>query len=116
MRTICENDIRNWKAWITCALAGIATIAQVEAASLIVENLDPYEEEIVKVYVTPIDMSAWGPNRISQPIPAGEYIEIDLDSFGDAICMFDVLIVEDDDDEYIYELMNLCRSPVLTFN
>ena len=105
---------KNWGSWITCALASIATVAQVEAAILVIENADPYDEEIVEVYVAPIDVSAWGPNRISQPIPAGEYIEIDLDSLGDAICMFDIRIVEDDSDEYIYQMMNLCRSPILT--
>ena len=106
---------KNWRMRITCAFACVAAAAQLEAATLIIENSDSFDEEITEVYVVPIELSAWGPNRISQPIPAGYYIEIDLDSFGEAICIFDVLIVEDDADEYEFE-MDLCRSPILIFN
>ena len=106
---------RNWKTRIACALGGIATATQMDAATLIIENSDSFDEEITEVYVAPVEVSVWGPNRISQPILAGEYTEIDLDGFGEAICFFDVLIVEDDADEYEFE-MDLCRSPILIFN
>ena len=103
----------NWITWITCAVAGAVAVAQVEAAVLIIENSDDgFNDEVTEVYVTPVGAEMWGPNRISQWISVGDYVEIGLDSFGDLICDFDVLIVEADGDEYIYE-MDLCIAPIL---
>ena len=104
---------------IAGALAGLAVIlfAQAEAVTLVVENANTwYNDEIKEVYVAPVGVSGWGPNRLQQWIPVGEYIEIDLDSFGDEICWFDIQIVDADDDEYVYQELDLCAAPILEFN
>ena len=51
-----------------------------------------------------------------QRIPVGEYVEIDLRSFGDGLCWFDVLIVDGGSEEYVYSELNLCETPILTFD
>ena len=92
-------------------------VARAETASLVVENANTWDDdEIKEVYVAPVGVSGWGPNRVSQRIPVEEYIEIDLDGFGDGICWFDILIVDTDDEGYEYLEQDLCEAPILTFD
>lgn len=114
-----EASRGRWRAGIAFALAGLAivSVARTEAANLVVENGNTWDDdEIKEVYVAPVGVAGWGPNRIWQRIPIGEYIEIDLNSFGDGICWFDVLIVDADGEEYVYHELNLCERPILTFD
>ena len=94
----------------------MVSVVRAEVA-LVIENANTWrDDEIKEVYVAPVGVSGWGPNRIRQWIPVGEYIEIDLGSFSDEICWFDILIVDADDEAYAYEEQNLCEAPILTFD
>lgn len=107
---------RGSRMGIACALAGIAMIGSAGEVTLVVENANTfYKNEVKEVHVAPVGVSGWGPNRILQRIPVGEYIEIDLDSFNE-ICWFDILIVDADGEKYMYQEQNLCEAPVLTFD
>ena len=118
-RKMEAGRIGRWRTGIACVFAGLAmvSVACAEAANLVVENRNTWDDDEIKgVYVAPVGVAGWGANRIWQPIPVGEYIEIDLQSFGDGICWFDVRIVDVDDEKYVYQELNLCRTPVLTFD
>ena len=82
------------------------------AVSLIVVNENSFSEDaIMEVYVSPVDADGWGPDRLGSPVPLGEYREIDLSSFGDRLCRFDVLIVDEDNESYEYPDVDLCNNP-----
>ena len=86
------------------------------AASLVVVNENTfYGDAVVAVHVAPSTVSGWGPNRLFGRLPVGENVEIDLRTFGDNICWFDILIVDDGAEEYEYYEINLCSESLLFF-
>ena len=68
------------------------------------------KDAITEVCVSPVDADGWL-GRLGSPMPLGEYRKIDLSSFGDRLCWFDVLIVDEDNEPYEYLDVDLCNSP-----
>ena len=102
---------------LLAAAAALAPTSAQAAVSLIVinENNTVHGDAIVEVYVSPTEATGWGPNRLRASVPPGDYAEIDLRAFGDQICEFDVMLVDEDGEAAEIAGVDLCTEPYIYF-
>ena len=83
------------------------------ADALIIENLST--RTVVAVHVAPVGMTGWGPNRLGPALPDSEHAVIDLGVFGSDICLFDVLVEDNQGESSEWTNVDLCDDPYLSY-
>ena len=102
-------------AALTVVAALAPTCAQAAVSLIVVNENTVHDDAIVEVYVSPTEATGWGPNRLRASVPPGEYAEIDLRAFGDQICEFDVMLVDEDGEAAEIAGVDLCTEPYIYF-
>src|SRR5688500_16665352 len=69
---------------------------------------------IAELYVSPSNDDEWGADVLGKDIlKAGESVEIEF-SRGETTCNWDVKIVDEDEDDVIWEKIDLCKAAHIT--
>jgi hypothetical protein len=70
---------------------------------------------ISSLFVSPIKDRNWGEDILGRDeLPSGREVDIHFTGYGQK-CRFDIMLKDDDDNEYVVEDINLCEIHRLTF-
>ncbi|HEX6324611.1 MAG TPA: hypothetical protein VFZ36_12865 [Vicinamibacterales bacterium] len=105
-------------AVLACALAAVSVTSSAAAAAqrrvldFTLVNKTPYT--IVELYVSPTKDEQWGEDVLGKDIlEPGKEVEITF-SRGETTCIWDLKIVDEDEDEVEWEKFNLCEASEIT--
>ena len=98
---------------LALACLAIPCAPALAADALIIQNVSA--RTVLAVHVAPVGMTGWGPNRLGSALPDSEHAVIDLGVFGSDICLFDVLVEDDEGDSSEWTNVDLCDDPYLSY-
>jgi hypothetical protein len=72
---------------------------------------------ISALYVAPAHDREWGEDILGEDeMPTGKTLDITFKGYGKKVCQFDVMLKDQDDNEWIVEGINLCEIHNLSFS
>ncbi len=72
---------------------------------------------ISALYVAPAKDRDWGEDILGEDeMPSGKTLDITFKGYGKKVCQFDVLLKDQDDNEWVVEGINLCEIHSLSFS
>ncbi|MDQ3069855.1 MAG: hypothetical protein M3R55_09025 [Acidobacteriota bacterium] len=106
-------------AVLACALAVMAlssTTAAFQGKNLDFKLINKTGLQISELYLSTSDDDKWGEDVLGRDVlKNGEDVDITFSS-GETKCMWDLKIVDSDEDDVIWTKINLCEASVITLN
>ncbi len=95
-------------------LAATAMTVWAGAQDFTIENKTGFT--ISALYVAPAKDRDWGEDILGEDeMPSGKSLEITFKGYGDKVCRFDVLLKDQNDQDWIVEGVDLCEIHSLSF-